>query len=225
MRNRVRGPNVEPLRCPRCRLHLDLCACGILVPRMTATEVIVVAHRFEVRKTTNTGQIAVHCLANARLCVRGHENGVDDPVAWSSERTPLLLFPAPDAIPLDEWKMANAERAQRTTLIVPDGTWRQAKRVRRRVPGLAEIQAVCLPPTTSSYRLRQARGASQLATMEAVARALGILDGAEIETHLLYAFHAVIGRALWSNGRVDTQNVVGGIPSGARRDGPRLTGS
>ena len=221
MRNRMRKTDVDPLRCPRCRLHSDLCACTLLAPIEVATQILLVTHKFENLKATNTGHLAVQCLKGARLCLRGRKDSPDDPVVWEPAQTPLLLFPCRDALPLDAWRAAQASTSKAMTLIVPDGTWRQANRVRRRVPGLATVQAVSLPSTHQSYyRLRRTHLGNRLATFEAIALALGILEGPAIEAHLLHVFRAVVDRALWSNGRLATADVTGGIPSGARQDGP-----
>ena len=215
----MRKTDADPLRCPRCRLHTDLCSCPLLAPIDIATQILLVTHKFEHRKATNTGHLAVQCLKGASLCLRGREDAPDDPVVWGPERTPLFLFPCRDAIPLDEWQAAHAAKA--IALIVPDGTWRQANRVRRRVPGLAHVQAVSLTATQeSNYRLRRTHVGSRLATFEAIALALGILEDQAIGTHLLHAFRAIVDRALWSNGRLATDEVTGGIPLGARQDGP-----
>jgi len=219
MRNRMRKADLDPLRCPRCRLHTDLCACQLLAPMEVATRVLLVTHKLENIKATNTGHLAVQCLKGARLCLRGREALPDDPVTWEADQTPLLLFPCKDAIPLDAWRADHA--AQAITLVVPDGTWRQANRVRRRVPGLAAIQAVSLTSAqASNYRLRRTHMGNRLATFEAIALALGILEGPAIEAHLLHVFRAIVDRALWSNGRLATELVTGGIPAGARQDGP-----
>jgi DTW domain-containing protein YfiP len=207
-------------------LHTDLCACDVLVRLPTETELVLVAHRFEIRKTTNTGQIALLCLERARLCVRGRAGVENDLVAWAPGRTPLYLFPTPDAVPLAAWKASRPASAGPVTLIVPDGTWRQAKRVRRRVAGLADVPAVTLDVSASEgLRLRHAHAPSQLATLEAIARAFGILEGPAVEDHLLRAFRTVVERALWSNGRLSHGEVTTGIPAGASQDGPRLPGT
>jgi DTW domain-containing protein len=220
MRNRARGNHVNPLRCVRCRLHTDLCACNLLTPIPVSTKVLVVAHRVEVRKTTNTGRLAVACLQGARLCLRGREDVPNDPVLWEPTSTPIFLFPEPDAIPLGVWRAAHAD-TRSVTLIVPDGTWRQATRVRRRVPGLQDVQAVKLTGKPgSAYRLRRAHLDHRLATMEAIAQALGVLEGPEVEARLVHVFRAVVDRALWSNGRLASSEVTGGVPDGARQDGP-----
>jgi DTW domain-containing protein len=217
----MRKTDADPLRCSRCRLHTDLCACALLSPIEIATRILLVTHKFENRKATNTGHLAVQCLKGAHLCLRGREDLPDDPVVWDVDHTPLFLFPCRDALPLDGWLAAQTAKPRAVTLIVPDGTWRQANRVRRRVPGLSSIQAVCLPPTEKSYyRLRRTHLGNRLATFEAIAMALGVLEGPAIEAHLSRIFRTIVDRALWSNGRVASREVTGGIPAGARQDGP-----
>jgi DTW domain-containing protein YfiP len=221
LRNRIRGLNVDRLRCQRCRLHTDLCACDVLAPMRVATELVVVAHRFEVRKPTSTGRLAVLCLEGARLCLRGKHGSEDDAVTWEAHRTPLLLFPCAGAIPLDVWQADRRDPRSPVTLIVPDGTWRQAKRMPRRVSGLTGVQAVTIPDARAGgHRLRRPNTPSRLATLEAIALAYGILEGAEAEAHLMRAFRIVVERALWSNGRLSTGQLTTSIPSGARQDGP-----
>ena len=64
------------------------------------------------------------------------------------------------------------------TLVVPDGTWSQAVRARRRIPGLADIPCAALPPgLVSTYRLRHDPRAGRVSTLEAIAHALGVLEG------------------------------------------------
>jgi hypothetical protein len=37
----------------------------------------------------------------------------------------------------------------------------------------------------------------------------------------MYIFQVIVDRALWSNGRLTSDEVTGGIPAGASQDGPR----
>jgi DTW domain-containing protein YfiP len=88
------------------------------------------------------------------------------------------------------------------TLVVPDGTWRQAQRARRRVPGLAELPCAALPPALpSAYRLRTAPHPGRLATIEAIAEALGILEGPAPRAALLAIFQVMVERMLRAKGR------------------------
>ena len=89
------------VRCQRCRLHRSLCLCP-LIPRLeTRTRLVLVIHRREDRKSTNTGRLATECLPNSEVIVRGDaESHPALPAAWSPAAQPLLLFPDADAVPL-----------------------------------------------------------------------------------------------------------------------------
>jgi DTW domain-containing protein YfiP len=129
-----------------------------------------------------------------------------------------LLFPAEDALPLARWK----DSALPLTLIVPDGTWSQASRARRRVAGLAELPCVTLPEgPPSGYGLRHTVGAGRLSTMEAIARALGVLDGPEVERALLDLHRLIVERTLWTNGRIAPAQMTVELPPGAKPHDPR----
>ena len=87
----------------------------------------------------------------------------------SESEQPVLLFPADDAVPITQFTAS--ERP--VVLIVPDGSWRQASKMRKRVPGLEDVPCVTLPDAgRTQYRLRAEVREGGLATFEAIARAL-----------------------------------------------------
>lgn len=202
-------------RCGRCLMHVGLCVCP-LVPRIeTRTRLALVIHHTELRKPTNTGHLGAACLVNSEVHIRGREGTPSAPIEWGA-RTPLLLFPHEgEAEPL-------TPVGGPAMLIVPDGNWRQASKVRARVPGLKHVRCVALPPGPPSiYRLRSEAHAHGLATMEAIARAMGILEGPSVQAALEHVFRAMVERTLWSRGALATEDVTGGIPEGATRHDPR----
>jgi hypothetical protein len=73
----------------------------------------------------------------------------------------------------------------------------------------------------SEYRLRFEPQPGGLATMEAIARALGILEGAPVQRALEQLFRVVVDRTLWSRGALPAAAVTGGIPAGVARHDPR----
>src|SRR5678816_544974 len=127
-------------RCAQCRMHESLCICGLVTPLETRTRLVLVMHRAEARKSTNTGALAARCIARSEIIVRGREDHPSVFVADAKTR-PVLLFPHEDAVPLSRFSASETP----ITLVVPDGTWRQASKVRARVPGLRDIPCVCLP--------------------------------------------------------------------------------
>jgi len=210
-------------RCARCRMLGPLCVCALIPsPRIhTRTRLALIIHRYEDRKSTNTGRLATQCLANSDVFVRGHEEAPSPAFARDPSSRAVLLFPHEDA----ELLTAPSPGDPPLTLIVPDGTWRQASKVRRRVPGLRDVPCVSLPPgAPSAYRLRSEAHETGLATIEAIARAMEILEGAHVRRALELVFRAMVERTLWSRGQCGAEDVTGGVPAGVMRHDPRSFG-
>lgn len=209
------------LRCDTCRMHVTLCICAI-VPRLaTRTRVTVLLHHLESRKPSNTGRLAARCLERGAVEIVGQRHRLIEPPRIGDE-VPLVLFPAEDAIPITEF----AATSQPVALFVPDGNWNQAKKMRRRGPGLAAFPCVTLPePGRSEYRLRAEPWPGGLATLEAIARALAILEGPQagpaIESAMLGILRVMVERTLWFRGRLASAQVAGGVPPAAVADDPR----
>ncbi len=201
-------------RCNACKMHTDLCVCALVPKLHTKTRLVLVIHRAEDRKTTNTGRLAAACLVNSEIVVRGHTVDHEPELPVLAGSRVLLLYPAPDAVPLTEL----APITEPVTLVVPDGNWRQASKVRKRVPGLAAATCVTLPPgEPSMYRLRAEAHAHGLATLEAIARAFGILEGEHVRRAIEIPFRAMVERTLWTRGTLADHEVTSGLPPGAER--------
>jgi len=199
-----------------------LCVCDLMPspPLETRTRLVLVIHRFEDRKPTNTGRLATECLANSAVVVRGHEAQPTPAFVGDPGSQGLLLFPHEGATPLAE---ARLDPERPVTLVVPDGNWRQASKVRQRVPGLSDLPCVCLPAgERSTYRLRAEAHEAGLSTIEAIGRAMGLLEGDHVRQALELVFRAMVERTLWSRGQVRTAEVTGGIPEGTMRHDPRM---
>ncbi len=216
-----RRNNLE--RCTTCAMHETLCICA-LVPRLeTRTRLELIVHCREERKPTNTGQLAARCLPRSNVSIVGDRERPLGLAPPTDREQPVLLFPADDAVPLT--RFAACERP--IVLIVPDGSWRQASKMRKRIPGLAAVPCVTLPdPGPTSYRLRAEAHAGGLATFEAIARALCILEGEAgpaIEAAMLAVFRVMVERTLWLRGALPDGDVTGGIPAAAVARNPRST--
>jgi DTW domain-containing protein YfiP len=89
------------------------------------------------------------------------------------------------------------------------------------VRALAELRCVSLPEAAAPVdRLRSSPGPGRLATLEAVAVALGILEGPAVGAALMRVYRIMTERTLWTNGRLAADQVTGGIPPGARSHDP-----
>lgn len=171
-------------RCSRCQRPSSLCLCALIPALDSRTQVLILQHSSEASHALNTARLAALGLRNAEL--RVGERFEDD---CDAARPSYLLFPGADAIPLGSL----ADAAQPVRLIVPDGTWRKARKILHVNPWLAELPRVALPEGLSSrYRLRKAPMPGALSTIEAIVTALNLLESPSRFDELLRPFDALI---------------------------------
>lgn len=184
-------------RCPQCDRLATICVCHDAELMRLRTQLCLVIHYRESHKTTNTGTLAARLMADSQVVVHSQDYQ-KAPEPDFTGRVPLLLFPSEDSQVLTR---EHAEGAP-VTLVVPDGSWAQARRMHRRVDWMSKLQHVTLPPSAvrTAYRLRSSDREGGLATMEAIARAMGILEGPEVESTLLRVFGLFVQRTMAARG-------------------------
>lgn len=187
-------------RCSRCRLHDSDCLCEHLPRLELRTRIAIVIHYRELRKTTSTGPLASAALRNSELWVHGLRDApLDLNHLHNESRRVCLLFPSEGARPLSRSIYQNDPRP--ITLVVPDGSWRQATRIPRRVPGLERAERVTLPNgPPSRWGVRKETRPGGLATLEAIARALGSLESAAVQHSLERLFERAAEATLRARG-------------------------
>jgi DTW domain-containing protein YfiP len=172
--------------------------CDHLRPIEARAGVVVLAHRNELQKPTNTGRLVPLLVSSGQVRLRGDRGApldLSDLVAGAVR--PLLLDPG--GAVLDEALLAADPRP--VTLVLTDGTWRQARRIARHEPALLRMQRVSLPEggAPTRYRLRHPRGPGKVCTLEAVARALAVTEGPrgpEVQAHIEAAFDIFVEATL-----------------------------
>ncbi len=171
-------------RCPRCLMRIEHCFCADIPQISLKTEILIISRAREIKAPSNTARLAALALPNSKVLIRGStEHPYDLKAHLDPHRRQFLLYPDPEAPTLQDfdpqiWR----EGAQ---LIVPDGNWRQTSKLARRDPDLAMIPKVSLAPeSVSAYKIRAERKAEGLATLEAIARALGVMEGLEVRQQL-----------------------------------------
>jgi DTW domain-containing protein YfiP len=185
-------------RCPRCRLLAARCLCAEITPVETRAPFLIVRHWRERTKVGNTGRLAALALARCTLIDHGAESSTPlDPEPLRAPGT-VLLFPgpvpvAPGAPP--PW----APLAAPALIVVVDGTWPQARRMVQRIAALRGLPRLALPPPPPMpRRLRRAAGGrpEAMATIEAIARAVALVDGEERAAPLDRLYRMMIERCL-----------------------------
>ncbi|MBI3558579.1 MAG: DTW domain-containing protein [Deltaproteobacteria bacterium] len=192
-----------------------LCLCSEAQPLRLESRLILVMHKKELKATTNSGRIALLALSNSEMRVRGDEHRLMDTTGLVvPRRQSLLLFPSETAEVLDAAFLSRVPGPY--ALLVPDGTWRQASKVLTREPALRGIPHVKVGPGPASrYQLRREPHAHSLATFEAIARAFGVLEGAEVQARLELLFDKMVERTLWSRGALPLAQCRFPIPPAA----------
>jgi DTW domain-containing protein YfiP len=110
-----------------------------------------------------------------------------------------LFYPSGDASELDQ-KLVAEERTP-IQLIVPDGTWRQAGKVHTRHHELKDVPRVKIgAPNLSTFQLRAQHKPEGMATLQAIAHALGVIEGDQIRARLMKLYHLKVERTLIARG-------------------------
>jgi DTW domain-containing protein len=154
------------ISCPRCRLETALCLCADIPRVPTKARIVILRHAIESRRVYNSGRIAALALPNSEIVDHGEKGSpateIDATGAW-------LLYPGGDP-----------PRGVPERLVVLDGTWREARRMFIRIPALRKLPRLSLtPPASAGPRLRRPPSKDGMATLEAIAHAVGALEGAE----------------------------------------------
>lgn len=188
-------------RCSRCWLETSDCICSLLPTIQTRTRISIVMSWSESCRPSNTGRLANLVLDNSEVRLRGVPRRPFDPTGLVTPgRRTLLLFPDPEAEVLT--RDYGQVDGLPITLVVPDGTWRQARKTCRREKTLKSLEAIKLPPGPPSiYQLRRAKRSDQLCTYESISRALGILEGPEVERRMIEPLRVAIERQLRARGK------------------------
>ncbi|KFE56149.1 tRNA-uridine aminocarboxypropyltransferase [Pseudomonas syringae] len=175
-------------RCERCLRPETHCLCALIPQLDSRTRVLVLQHPSEVNHALNTGRLATLGLRNAQLLV-GEVFEDLQTVLYPPGYQPRLLFPGEGAQPL----VADQVDTLPTLLVVPDGTWRKARKLLHMNPLLAALPRVTLGEVLPSrYRLRKAPGPDALSTLEAITHALQIIEAPKSFVPLLAPFEALI---------------------------------
>jgi len=167
-------------------LQQRVCLCADIPTIETRTQVVIVRHHLERHRSSNSGRLAHLALASSVLVDHGGAGG------------PARLPPLDGAwlvYPIGEPRHVPPVPPPRQ-LIVLDATWSQARRMFRKLDALRGLPILHLPPAPMpAARLRESPGPGQVSTIEAIARALRLLEGEPPAAALEALFALAVARA------------------------------
>ena len=190
--------------CLECFLHKNLCICSLIPDLETKTRVVLIVHAKELKRTTNTGRLAMKSLKNSEMRIRGETTeALDLSDLVNDQYQSLLFFPADDAIELTEEYLKQFKKP--ILLLVPDGNWRQASKVHSRHKELASVPRVMISkPNLATQHLRAESFEEGMSTLQAIAEAMKIIEGEEVYNSLIKVYQAKLENTLKGRGQLPT---------------------
>lgn len=171
-------------RCERCLFQRRLCLCARIPAVATRTRIVIVRHHSERHRSSNSGRLAHLALPNSAIVEHG---GHDGPAVLPPLDGAWLLYPQGEPV---------APAPPPRQLVVLDATWSQARRMYRRLDALRGLPVLSLPDEPMPVaRLRESPGEGRVSTIEAIARALRLLEGDGPARALEELFAAAVGAA------------------------------
>lgn len=177
--------------CARCLFQQRVCLCSEIPTITTRTRVVIVRHYLERHRSSNTGRLAQLALTDSEIVDHGGSEGPAELPALDGrwllypEGEPTLVAPVPPP----------------RQLVVLDATWSQARRMYRKLDALRGLPILRLPDEPMpAGRLRNSPGPGRVSTIEAIARALRLLEGDEPAAALERLFALAVDRA-YATGR------------------------
>ena len=173
------------------------CICAEIPAVSTKTSVLVIRHERESFKSTGTARVAQLALPNSEILDSGEEAALTNELLTGRLlHGASVLFPSPQPAP---WPSPGVVQK----LVVLDGTWRQTRRMFAKLPALHGLPRLTLPPKEAPVlRLRASTFTEGRSTLEAIADALGMLEGDAValplhQLHALYVERVFRARGVW----------------------------
>ncbi|MWJ27283.1 DTW domain-containing protein [Halomonas sp. ZH2S] len=196
---KARGSFVK--RCTGCNLPVLNCLCPYRVEAQSVARVWLLTHSLEHNKPTNTGRLIGDVLTETQVFTWYRTTPDEGLLALLADEryAPFVIFP--DDQPDYADRVVNIEAVQEAKVqaripvfIILDGTWRQARRIFRKSPYLANLPVLPLRTQRETrYRLRKPASSAHLCTAEVAIELLrqsGDVNAAEVLDDYFEVFNA-----------------------------------
>lgn len=165
------GTPIPRENCYRCFRPRSNCFCSDIRPFRPRTRIVLLMHPKENRKQrTGTGRLAHLCLEGSSLLVGDNftgrvevESQIADPGIY-----PVVLFPDEKARDITR-EAPEVPVGRRLLVFVPDGTWRQARKILRQSANLQALPMIRFsPPHPSRFLIKREPRPHCVSTVESI---------------------------------------------------------
>lgn len=186
--------------CDQCFLHPSRCICALIPKLSLKTRVTLIIHAKELKRTTNTGRLALLTLTNSGCRIRGERDvKLELTDLLDPQFDTLMLYPSDSATVLDANYLKRLHRP--IHLLVPDGNWRQASKLHYRHKELHAVPRVTLAVQVPTQAvLRKESVCNGMATLQAIALALGVIEGEAVGNQIMSVYNNKLHQTLQGRG-------------------------
>jgi hypothetical protein len=185
----ARGWRVK--RCEQCRVSVEHCICALKPTVSSNVGFVLLMYDTEILKPSNTGRLIADIIPQTYAFLWSRTQVSPELIALLNDDSwqPYLVFPSQYAEPerLVYQDSFPDIPTKKPLFIMLDGSWREAKKMFRKSPYLANIPLLSFTPDnvdinnlsteiSSRYQIRKASVNNQLATAEVAARVLAMAD-------------------------------------------------
>lgn len=165
----ARGSRIA--RCQYCHVVTQHCLCAYQPDLNTYVAVMLIVSENEVFKPSNTGRLIADTVKETYVYQWHRTEPAAEMLALlaNPDYFPVLVFPAQDETdkPRILTDIPPDISGRKPLLIFIDGSWREAKRIYRKSPYLADLPMVSIEPDSlSRYMMRKSDNEQHLATAE-----------------------------------------------------------
>jgi len=187
----ARGSSVQ--RCQECQLSQPACLCSWRRSMRADLDIVLLMHDQEILKPTNTGRLIADCFPENSFAFQWARTEPEQAlldIIQDSTRQCFILFPGEFRDERTVYQSPDSEtlstlcEGKTPTIILLDGTWKQARKMFLS-KWLLTLPTLSLEPgSLANYALRNAPKAHQLSTAEAGIMVLNAF-GQNQQAHLL----------------------------------------
>ncbi|MDE1514119.1 MULTISPECIES: tRNA-uridine aminocarboxypropyltransferase [Vibrio] len=190
----ARGGKIK--RCAYCMVEVSHCLCAHQPEIDSQIAVLLIVSENEVFKPSNTGRLIADTIKATHVYQWSRTEPDPQMLALIADPQyyPVLIFPAETE--QDKSRVLNPIPSdfagKQPLLVLIDGSWREAKRIFRKSPYLAQLPLVSVEPERlSRYMMRKSDNEQHLATAEVASLVLSMFGEHSAATTLELWFEAV----------------------------------
>ena len=158
--------------CPRCWKAMATCFCAELKPFESPVPFVIVQHLDEARNPIATARMAHMSVTNSTLIIDKNfaNNDVVDRLLADKSKRNLMLYPSPDALPIEQiFEESREPGAKPPVFWILDTTWSYVPKMLRTSPALRSVPMVKFTPEGGSrFQIRKQPHPNCMSTIESM---------------------------------------------------------